>query len=52
MWVKAQLSDNLDLMFTIFKSINKHKCKATFNINIVNFLIIHVEIDFSQNHKL
>jgi hypothetical protein len=27
------------------------KCKAIFNIDIVNFLIIHVAIDkFSENH--
>jgi len=26
------------------------KCKVIFYINIVNFLIIHVVIDFSDNH--
>jgi hypothetical protein len=25
-------------------------CKAIFNINIVNFLIIYVAIDFTGNH--
>jgi hypothetical protein len=26
------------------------KCKAILNINVVNFLIIHITMDFSKNH--
>jgi hypothetical protein len=26
------------------------KCKAILNVNIVNFLIIHIKMDFSKNH--
>jgi hypothetical protein len=26
------------------------KCKAILNINIVNFLIIHITMDFRKNH--
>jgi len=26
------------------------KCKVIFNIKIINFLIIHVVIDISENH--
>jgi hypothetical protein len=26
------------------------KCKAILNINVINFLIIHITMDFNKNH--
>jgi hypothetical protein len=43
--------DNLDChTYNLFELYTNVKFKAIFKINIVNILIIHVVIDFNENH--
>lgn len=43
--------DNLDCHNHDFFELQRNlKCKVIFNINILNFMIIHVTIDFNENH--
>lgn len=43
--------DNLDYHNHDFFELQRNlKCKVIFNINILNFIIIHVTIDFNEDH--
>jgi hypothetical protein len=43
--------DSLDCQnYNFFELYTNVKFKATFKVNIVNILIIHVVIDFNENH--